>query len=581
MAGSTPHTTLNGSSETSSGDSGPQPLVHPDGGGSAGRAIGIDFGTSTSLVAEQIGRLPVEIIPLGRSTKWFPSIAGYRGHALLVGEDADVLPADQVIRSVKRAITEDRGKVRVGATEVGADDVIVAVLAEMANRAATAGHPLGSIEEFRLGCPAMWTGDQRARLLRLAGKAGLPVDDAALIDEPIAAGIAWVTNRFLAHGERPVGRLLVFDMGGGTLDIAVLDIVGGESPEISVLSAIGSTQAGDVLDVAIARDLSDGLRRKGFDLHSLPNQQRVQALLLREAREAKIRLSVDREHLVVFRSMGKLPVVPYLREQLEEAFAPQMDSAEQLVWAAVREAKMTEDALTWDGRRTTNSPADLCAMGPEKLAEEIKYVLLVGGMSRIPYVGRRIGSLFPQAEVFDDVGVAPDEAIVAGLANTTEYERLNLHRPGFDFVLEWDEGAGVRQEIIYKAHTRLYEAWQALSMTSLFYERRSRDFPGPRQGNARLRVRSISGEYVRLRIDGKQTDSILLRMGDDMLFRMYCNGRIIIQDGSGRTLQVRVDRWPVIRGRDFAELVLNRVPDEAQKGDDQWYLLRDWAPPEQ
>jgi molecular chaperone DnaK (HSP70) len=86
----------------------------------------------------------------------------------------------------------------------------------------------------------MWDGPQLKRLLDLAEKAALPVDSSTLVDEPIAAGVAWVSHRFLAYGERPEGRLLVFDMGGGTLDIAVLDVVGGERPEISVLSALGT-----------------------------------------------------------------------------------------------------------------------------------------------------------------------------------------------------------------------------------------------------------------------------------------------------------------------------------------------------
>jgi molecular chaperone DnaK (HSP70) len=67
-------------------------------------------------------------------------------------------------------------------------------------------------------------------LLAIARRAGLPVAEAALVDEPVAAGIAWLTYRFLAHGERPTGSLLVFDMGGGTLDVAVLSVAGWAQP---------------------------------------------------------------------------------------------------------------------------------------------------------------------------------------------------------------------------------------------------------------------------------------------------------------------------------------------------------------
>ncbi|MEV0974980.1 Hsp70 family protein [Microtetraspora glauca] len=543
----------------------------------ARRAIGVDFGTSTSLVAEQIGRQPVEIAPLGRSTPWFPSVAGLRGGSLLLGEDADGLSSDQVIRSVKRTITEDRQTIQVGSDEIDADEVIVALFSEIARRAKAAEHPLDDADEVRLGCPAMWSGDQRERLLRLAAEASLPISGSSLIDEPIAAGVAWANHRFYQPGKRPKGKLLVFDMGGGTLDIAVLDIGGKDQPEISVLSALGNAKAGDTLDAAIAAQFTGELARLKVPVNSLPNPDRVRSLLLNVAREAKIRLSTVPSHQVVFRGMSELPVLTYLREQLVEAFRPQMADAEQFIWAALRAAKMTETIpVQGDGWRT-HSPEELRRLGMDGLAGEIKYVLLVGGMSRIPYVGERIGALFPHAEVFDEIGVVPEEAIVAGLASTSDYERLNLHRPSFDFVLEWDGG----RQVLYRAHTPIYDPWQALSMSTVYYSRQGTDFQCPRHGRGRLTVRSITGETVNIKIDNESRDHLPFRLGDDLLFRMYCDGRIIIRDGSGHSRDLRVDRWPVIRGGDFAELVLKSVtaPQPPELEGDWGYGQKEWAPP--
>ncbi|WP_327040864.1 Hsp70 family protein [Micromonospora ureilytica] len=547
-------------------------------GGAHGHAVGVDFGTSTSLVATRAGRRPVEIAPLGRTTRWFPSLAGYRGETLLVGEDADALPSDQVIRSIKRAITDNQETVSLpgpgGLQTVSADDVMIALLAEIGERAARAGEPLTADREFRLGCPAMWDGPQRQRLLDLAAKAGLPVDDSALVDEPIAAGIAWVTHRFLAHGERPEGRLLVFDMGGGTLDIAVLDVVGGAHPEISVLTALGTAYAGDALDHAIARDLLEGLGARGVDLEAVRHPELLRALVLRAARDAKVSLSRLPEHRIVLpsRQIGHMPVLTYSREQLEEAFREQINNAEQLVWAALRAAQLTE--------RGSRSPSELRAMGPAELSGDIDYVLLAGGMSRIPYVERRIGALFPNAQVFDNAGVQPDEAIVAGLADTASYERLNLHRPGFDFVVEWEEGGQVRQEILYAAYTPFYEPWQVLTgQSNLGYERRDRAFPGPQQGIGRLRVRATSGEPLGLKFDGQVMDGLRLNFGHKMIFKLYCDGRILIQHGSGSRIQMRVDRWPVIRGRDHAQLVLRSAEESAPTPPTPWYMEKEWAPP--
>ncbi|MBN6052834.1 Hsp70 family protein, partial [Nonomuraea sp. RK-328] len=169
--------------------------------------------------------------------------------------------------------------------------------------------------------------------------------------------------------------------------------------------------------------------------------------LLNAAREAKVRLTSADSHRVLIRGLD-LPELTYTREQLVEAFRPQLGRAEASVFAALRSAKMTETIPLPNGGTRTHSPEELRRLGSTGLIKEIKYVVLAGGMSRIPYVGERLGALFPRAEVFDTTSVAPEEAIVAGLANTTEYGRLNLHRPSFDFILEWDSG----QEVIYRAH---------------------------------------------------------------------------------------------------------------------------------
>ncbi|MEE3922060.1 Hsp70 family protein [Micromonospora sp. BRA006-A] len=232
-----------------------------------------------------------------------------------------------------------------------------------------------------------------------------------------------------------------------------------------------------------------------------------------------------------------------------------MDAAEQLVWAALRAARLTE--------RGNRSPSELRALGPAELSRDIDYVLLAGGMSRIPYVERRIGALFPNAQVFDNAGVEPDEAIVAGLADTAGYERLNLHRPGFDFVVEWEGNGQLRQETLYAAYTPFYEPWQVLSgQSDLGYARHGRDFPGPQQGTGRLRVRATTGEPLGLMFDGQTMDGVSLTFGRDMGFKLYCDGRILIRHGSGKRVHMRVDRWPVIRGRDHAQLVL-RSAEEA------------------
>lgn len=546
--------------------------------GAHGRAVGVDFGTSTALVAERMGRRPVDIAPLGNTTKWFPSLAGYDGDRIVVGEDADHLPVDQVVRSIKRAITERRNHVQVtgrdGPRDLAADDVIVAILSEIDKRAASLGLALATENDLRLGCPAMWDGEQRQRLLHLATEAGIPPDTLTLVEEPIAAGVAWVAHRFVEFNEQPKGRLLVFDMGGGTLDVAVLDVVGGERPEISVLSALGVPLAGDHLDAQIAKDLEAELAERGHDLSTLPRQEQVGALMLRAARNAKERLTSVRTHPIVLPSQigQSLPTIRYSREQLDEALRPQIDSAKMLIESALRSARLTEHG--------NYSAAQLGKLKLADLAGDVKFVLLAGGMSRIPSVERTMRALFQEAEVFDNAGVPPDEAIVAGLADTAGYDRVNLHRPGFDFVVEWQAGGRSDHATLYEAYTPLYEPWKvAAGYGYLGYEVLPKEFPGPKSGSGVLRVRTPSGEHVRLMVDGKELLGLPFTFGNNMHFKLFCDGRIFLHDGAGAEVDLRVDRWPIIHGHDYAAVVLTNATAEGPALTNQWYLNKDWAPP--
>lgn len=527
-------------------------------------AVGVDFGTSTSLVAQRPPWGTVEIMPLGRTTTWLPSLAAVADGRLVVGEEAEDGDPQRLIRSAKRAITDRRDHVSLaserddGPGRVDADAVIAAILAEVVARAGRAGRWLSGDGELRLGCPAMWDGAQRRRLTDIAEKVGLPVRGSGLIDEPVAAGVAWLAHRHAEHGERPAGRLLVFDMGGGTLDLAVLDVAGGPQPEISVLACIGVAMAGDALDTTIARGLWEDMRREGFDLDFHPQPGLAWALLEREAAKAKVRLSRVGEHPIILpRQLAYPKVLRYRREQLEEAFRSQFDGAENLVLAALRAALMTQQySLT---------PAQIRAKSRSELAQGIDHVLLVGGMSRIPYVARRLGALFPHAAIHDRAGVAPEEAVVVGLAERTGYGRINLHRPGFDFVLEWDRGR--QRRVLYEAYTPLYEPWQVYNGHSeLGYVKRLRFPEVPRHGAGLLRVVSLTGQPVRLSVNGRTTDGLPVAFGShEFVFKIYCDGGIHLTDGSGRTDPLRVDIWPVLRGDDHATLALHHerqpVPD--------------------
>jgi len=514
-------------------------------------AVGVDFGTATTLVSESAA-----VLPLGRTTNWLPSAVRVAHGTLLVGEDAEEVSPDQVIRSVKRAITERRDVFTLARPdsdeplEVHADDAIGAVLAETLDRAGRAGLALDGPRLVRLGCPAMWDGPQRRRLLAIARRAGLPVAEAALVDEPVAAGVAWLTYRFLAHGERPTGSLLVFDMGGGTLDVAVLSVAGGPSPEIAVRACLGVSMAGDALDLAIARDLAQEMADHHVDVTYHPQPELAWALLERAARETKVRLSHADEHPVVLpRQLAYPHVVRYRRERLEAAFGSQMDGAESLVVSALRCARLARGPVT---------AGELRSLGRAELAGDIDFVLLVGGMSRIPYVAQRLGAFFPTAAIFDDAGVPPEEAVVAGLCDPAGYDRITLHRPGFDLVLDTSFG----RVVAYEAYTPLYEPWQVYSgHSALGYERRLRAPEIPSHGFGTLRAVGgpDSSVPLRMRVDGQLVDGLPVRLGPaEVVVTLGCDGRVEIVDGLGESMVLQADGWPV-PGREHAGPSLRRL----------------------
>ena len=291
------------------------------------------------------------------------------------------------------------------------DEVVLGLLSEIAARTRTQGLHLDQEPLVRLGCPAMWTGPQRRRLIDLARKAGLPVDHATLVDEPVAAGVAWLAHRYLAHRDAPQGRVLVFDMGGGTLDLAVLDVVGGAKPDVTVLAAIGLAEAGDDLDRTLVRELEADLASQGFEVDASPDAAELRGELLTLARNTKITLSASTQRTIALDAerFGRVETIEFSRAQLEEAFEPQLARAEQMVWAALRAAKLTEEFAPKEGvparaEISAMKPEELRRLGPEELAKDVKYVVLAGGMSRIPLVARRLGELLPKAEVHERVG---------------------------------------------------------------------------------------------------------------------------------------------------------------------------------
>jgi molecular chaperone DnaK (HSP70) len=504
--------------------------------------VGFDFGTSTSLVASQRG-----VVPIGDSVSWLPSVVGLGDDdGVVVGDEAAGLPDEQIVRSIKRSITERRDYVRVdtpsGIRDMRSDDLIPAILREAARRAEARSPGLLGRGDLRLGCPAMWDGRQRRRLLEVAERAGLSVGLASLVDEPVAAGVAWLADRAASgFGVNGPTRIVVFDMGGGTLDIAVLDVRGLNHRELSVLAAIGVPEAGDALDDAIAEDLGYALEAAGVNVDALSHPERARTLLKGYAREAKIELSRETKTPVsLLRGLFGIGSIWYSRDQLNAVFAPQIDRAEEYIAVALKVARLTE--------AESDTTYNIMHTPLRTLTDGVTHVVLSGGMSQIPYVSERLRAFFPPTTAVEMASASPEEAVVVGLARAAAYGRINMYRPSFDVYLEWDGGREVRA--VYDAYTPLFESGQiARGGHVLGYRRNGLDLSLPRKGKGKLRVVSQSGERVRATLGGKSLDRFPVELSEQRFeFRIYCNGRIRLTDGSG-TYEGQIDDWYGSRGQ--------------------------------
>ncbi len=478
---------------------------------------GLDFGTSTIFVASDGG-----VVPIGETYAWMPSlVARADDGSVVVGEPVFDMAPEQVVRSVKRFITEGRTFVQLdtptGTRDIRADELMVEMLRESARRALSNGLDLEKSPTL-LGCPAMWDGAQRKRLHELARQAGLQVTLGDLVDEPVAAGIAWL-SAVPADFAGPA-RVLVFDMGGGTLDVAVLEVLGPQ--EVSVLAALGVAEAGNSLDEAIAVDLEYTLAAAGVDVRMLERPKRARARLRYAAQDVKISLSsVPVVDVKLPRREFGIASIPYTRAHLNDVFSPQMDRAEVYVTTALRIACLP----------SAESISDLVQIPLEELTEQIDVVVLSGGMSQVPYVTERLRRLFPESTRIELACGSPENAVATGLAKAPGYGRVNKYRPAFDILLQW-EG---EERTVYEAYTPLLEMRQiAQGSGDLRFIRTGRELKLPSRGTGRLRVVSHSGEGVRAELNGSNLDGFeVVLSAEDFEFSISPSGRIELSDAKG------------------------------------------------
>src|SRR6516165_10708585 len=346
--------------------------------------IGIDFGTSNSVVANfQYGQ--AEVIPNHEGQKWTPSIVTMRRDGTLgFGQEAkENFDEQRSIRSIKRILGTPERVPLVGQNL--RTEQIAVMLFSLLKKDAEAG--LGeSFTKAVVTIPANSKGLARHATKLCAGASGMQV--LTLINEPTAAAITYGLN---AQQDQTV---LVYDFGGGTLDVTLLRIHHGIFEEISS-KGIGKL-GGDDLDAVLGNLLAKWFHEKtGFDILNSP--YKTQFMLAVE--KAKIELSTQTTTVC-----RKAEIVPERHLSLEEEIDRQSFEKE-IMPLVVKSGTAIDEALSLRGMK----PRD------------VDKVLLVGGTSKIPLIRRFVSEKLAgkEPEPFEKVDpmtcVAQGAAIVSAI----------------------------------------------------------------------------------------------------------------------------------------------------------------------
>jgi molecular chaperone DnaK len=346
------------------------------------KAVGIDLGTTNSVVSVMEGGEPT-VIANAEGHRTTPSVVAWsKSDEVLVGEIAKrqaVTNAERTIRSVKRHIGTD-WKADIGGKQFTPQEISARILMKLKRDAEAY---LGDeVTQAVITVPAYFDDAQRQATKEAGQIAGLEV--LRLVAEPTAAALAYGLEK---EDEQTV---LVFDLGGGTYDVSVLEIAEGV---FDVKSTAGDSQLGgdDWDQQLIDWMLTTFKNEQGVDL----SKDKMAVQRLREAAEkAKIELSSSQETTI------NLP------------FLTATDAGPQHFEQTLSRAKFND--LTGDLLERLKGPFQRALKDAGGDVNSIDHVILVGGSTRIPAVQDLVTDLLSGKEPHK--GVNPDEVVAIGAA---------------------------------------------------------------------------------------------------------------------------------------------------------------------
>ena len=376
--------------------------------------VGIDLGTTNSEVAIlREGRSVV--VPDAAENHILPSFVGLSPtEEILVGESARnqyVVAPERTIKSIKRKMGSDEC-VNLGEETYSPQEISAFILKRLK---AIAEESLGeSVEQAVITVPAYFSDKQRQATKDAGEIAGLEV--VRIINEPTAAALAYGLDR------EEDQFLIVYDLGGGTFDVSVIEI---NSGVIEVRATHGNTQlGGDDFDAALVKYIAEDFRQQhGTDLRA---DRRAMARLTRTAERAKIALSdapfttIREEFIATVKGKPIHLEMEIERSRFEALINDMLESTIECVQQALEDASLTTD--------------------------EINEVLLVGGSTRIPLLSDMIADVIdvePHLEIDPELCVAMGASVQAGIIAGQPIDAILVDVTPYSLGIEaatWDMG---------------------------------------------------------------------------------------------------------------------------------------------
>jgi molecular chaperone DnaK len=344
------------------------------------KAIGIDLGTTNSVVAVMEGGEPV-VIPNAEGNRTTPSIVAFVKNERVVGEIAKrqaITNPDHTISSIKRKMGSDY-KVNIEGKTYTPQEISAMIIQKLRQ---DAENYLGEkVSQAVVTVPAYFTDSQRQATKDAGTIAGLEV--LRIINEPTAASLAYGLDK----GEEQT--ILVFDLGGGTFDVSILDIGDGIF-EVKATSG-NNLLGGDDFDQRIIDYLADQFKKEhGIDLR---NDKMALQRLKEAAEKAKIELST------LTSSVVNLPFVT-----ADQNGPKHLD----ITLTRAQFDKLSEDLIEKTMGPTRQAMKD-AGLNPS----DVDRILLVGGSTRIPAVQNAIKKYLGKDP---DRTINPDECVAIGAA---------------------------------------------------------------------------------------------------------------------------------------------------------------------